>query len=92
MFAVSGALTLEELEVELRAGGLDDDDREAVLEHVRERNIEELSFLDYLAYMPLWLGIHHAIIDNPLAPHFQPGAEGQAAGSGMLLPGVDAKR
>eukprot|EP00048_Salpingoeca_helianthica_P010111 m.144492 g.144492 ORF g.144492 m.144492 type:complete len:940 (-) comp15014_c0_seq1:256-3075(-) len=68
--AVSNSITLEELEVELRAGGLDEEEREVVMNHVRERKIEELSFLDYLAYMPLWMGIHHAILENPLDPRY----------------------
>ena len=31
-----------------------------------EGNIEELTFLEFLSYMPLFLGIHDHIVEKPL--------------------------
>ncbi len=56
--------------MELEAGGLDSDGRGAVLQHLRQREVDELTFLDYLAYMPLWMGIHTSIVTNPLHTQF----------------------
>ena len=64
-------LSLEDLEVELQAGGMDGGARATVLQHLIDHGIFELTFLDYLAYMPLWMGIHSAIITNPLDPRFR---------------------
>ena len=38
----------------------------SILEALMESDLRELSFMDYLVYMPLFLGIHEQIVSNPL--------------------------
>ena len=62
---------LTELEVEMQAGGMDEVEINVLLDKLAETHpTNDLTFLDYLAYMPLWLGLHDAIVDNPIHTEF----------------------
>lgn len=37
-----------------------------VMDTLNKEGLSSLTFLDYLAYIPLFLGIHDTIVDNPL--------------------------
>jgi hypothetical protein len=64
-------MTLDDLFVELQAGGMDQAAIDSVMRHLALCNVSELTFVDYLAYMPLWIGIHGSIIQNPLHTKFE---------------------
>eukprot|EP00043_Microstomoeca_roanoka_P016890 m.174637 g.174637 ORF g.174637 m.174637 type:complete len:1017 (-) comp16541_c0_seq1:891-3941(-) len=62
----NGTISIEALEIEMQAGNLKSSHRQEVLEQITKEGLDELTFLDYLAYIPLFLDIHDAILDNPL--------------------------
>ncbi|EGD77251.1 hypothetical protein PTSG_12711 [Salpingoeca rosetta] len=62
----TGTISMEALEIEMQAGNLKSSHRREVMQQIAQEGIEELTFLDYLAYIPLFLDIHDAILDNPL--------------------------
>eukprot|EP00056_Hartaetosiga_gracilis_P010099 m.148276 g.148276 ORF g.148276 m.148276 type:complete len:1319 (-) comp13251_c0_seq2:79-4035(-) len=62
----TGFISLEILDIEMQAGNLHKRHRKRVMEQVRAEGIVELSFMDYLAYIPLFFDIHENIMDNPL--------------------------
>ncbi|KAL3882406.1 hypothetical protein ACJMK2_028749 [Sinanodonta woodiana] len=57
-------ISIDQLCVELRAGGVS---KEHEME-VREKlgHIEALDLLDFLTYVPLFIMIHQSVINNPL--------------------------
>lgn len=54
------------LRVELIAGGLSREQEDFVMEKVEQNEYREVSFLDYMAFVPLFLCTHENILDNPL--------------------------
>ncbi|KAL3311041.1 hypothetical protein Ciccas_010383 [Cichlidogyrus casuarinus] len=56
----------EALRVELMAGGLHWDQQNFILEKIPANDYSEISFLDYLCYIPLFLSFHDNITKNPL--------------------------
>merc|ERR1711935_936923 len=62
-----GAIDLDELEYVFRAGGLSNDEVEDILQALRENEMDPLTYLDYLAYIPMFIDIHAKIIENPFA-------------------------
>ena len=46
------------IELELRAGAVPCEMRERIMSYFRQQDFEELSFVEYLAYMPMFLNIH----------------------------------
>jgi hypothetical protein len=60
-----GSITLETIDLELRAGSVPHPKRKATMAYLASQNVEELTYLDFLAYLPLFMNIHD-ILDNPL--------------------------
>lgn len=56
----------ESLRIELIAGGLNWKQQDFILDRLQPNAFLEISFLDYLCYVPLFLSMHENIIDNPL--------------------------
>ncbi|ELT92842.1 hypothetical protein CAPTEDRAFT_224063 [Capitella teleta] len=56
----------ESLRIELMAGGLNWDQQEYIMERMAVNDWREISFLDYLAYIPLFMSMHDGMCDNPL--------------------------
>jgi len=59
------SIPLEELEYVFRAGGLSVDKISDILRALRENDMDPLTYLDYLAYIPMFIDVHAAIIANP---------------------------
>ncbi|CAH3016959.1 unnamed protein product [Porites evermanni] len=72
MFFVTGDysvnfITADQLRIELKAGGLNQQQENHVIGHIlQSTQAWEISFLDYMAYLPLFLSIHQNICDNAL--------------------------
>ncbi|XP_078343229.1 uncharacterized protein LOC144628969 isoform X2 [Oculina patagonica] len=72
MFFVTGDysvtfITADQLRIELKAGGLNQQQEDHVIGHIlQSTDTGEISFLDYMAYLPLFLSIHQNICDNAL--------------------------
>lgn len=62
----SNYITAESLLIELIAGGLSKDQQNFIMDRMLPNNFREISFLDYLAYIPLFLSMHDNMCDNPL--------------------------
>ena len=62
-----GSIGLEVIELELRAGNVSTDRRKNIMHYLADQGLEELTFLDYLSYLPLFIHIHENVLDNPLA-------------------------
>lgn len=62
--AETKTISLDDLCVELRAGGVSYEHEE----HVREKlqHLRQLDLLDFLTYVPLFIMIHESVIENPL--------------------------
>ncbi|XP_067932252.1 myosin-2 heavy chain-like [Watersipora subatra] len=56
----------ESLMIELMAGGLSWQQQEYVISQLEPNEWKEISFIDYLVYIPLFLSMHDGICDNPL--------------------------
>lgn len=56
----------ESLRIELIAGGLNWKQQEFIMERLQPNAFFEISFLDYLCYVPLFLSMHENIVVNPL--------------------------
>ncbi|XP_033113993.1 trichohyalin-like isoform X1 [Anneissia japonica] len=59
-------ITAESLHIELRAGGLNRAQEEYIMSLMKPDEYSDISFIDYMAYIPLFLSMHENIIDNPL--------------------------
>jgi len=72
MFFVTGDysvtfITADQLRIELKAGGLNQKQEDHVIGHILQSSVTgEISFLDYMAYLPLFLSIHQNICENAL--------------------------
>ncbi|KAJ1163634.1 hypothetical protein NDU88_004090 [Pleurodeles waltl] len=58
------SITVEQLLVELKAGGISREHEEDVQRELR--HIKKLDILDFLTYLPLFVLIHNSVISNPL--------------------------
>ncbi|CAL1528526.1 unnamed protein product [Lymnaea stagnalis] len=56
----------DSLKIELIAGGLNWKQQEFIMEKLQPNMYNEISFLDYICYIPLFLSMHDNIVDNPL--------------------------
>ncbi|XP_076448070.1 uncharacterized protein LOC143284853 [Babylonia areolata] len=56
----------DSLKIELIAGGLNWMQQQYIMEKMEVNNFGEISFLDYMCYIPLFLSMHDNIVDNPL--------------------------
>ncbi|GFS03619.1 hypothetical protein ElyMa_001154700 [Elysia marginata] len=56
----------DSLKIELIAGGLNWKQQEFIMEKLQPNFFNEISFLDYICYIPLFLSMHDNIVDNPL--------------------------
>ncbi|XP_076812994.1 uncharacterized protein LOC143459655 isoform X2 [Clavelina lepadiformis] len=54
------------LRIELIAGGLNRVQEEYVIQKIEPNMYKEVSFIDYMAFIPLFLTTHDSIIENPL--------------------------
>ncbi|KAK3750165.1 hypothetical protein QZH41_015394, partial [Actinostola sp. cb2023] len=72
MFYVAGDrsvtfITSGDLRIELKAGGLSQKQEDHVINHIIQSSSNgQISFLDYMAYLPLFLSIHKNICTNAL--------------------------
>lgn len=57
-------ISLEQLCIELRAGGISDKHEREVREKLG--HLKSLDLLDFLTYVPLFIMIHQSVVDNPL--------------------------
>ncbi|EDV22378.1 uncharacterized protein TRIADDRAFT_58917 [Trichoplax adhaerens] len=62
----SGVVTLDNLAIELAAGGLSHDQVRLVRKQFDKNNVGTVEFIDYLTYIPLFMEIHSHIISEPL--------------------------
>nr|XP_033806698.1 uncharacterized protein LOC117363311 isoform X2 [Geotrypetes seraphini] len=62
--AHSKNITVDQLLVELKAGGVSKEHEEAVRKELR--HVKSLDILDFLTYLPLFVLIHNSVISNPL--------------------------
>lgn len=62
----SNFIKADSLRIELIAGGLNWKQQEHVMARLHPNVYNEISFLDYLVYVPLFLSMHDNIVDNPL--------------------------
>lgn len=62
----SNFIKAESLRIELIAGGLNWRQQEYVMDRLQPNIYMEISFLDYLVYVPLFLSMHDNIVENPL--------------------------
>ena len=58
-------MDLADLSLELKAGGFTLEAEANIIMKLQERGLEELNLLDFLAYCPLFLGMHDSIVRNP---------------------------
>ncbi|XP_060590079.1 uncharacterized protein LOC132745239 isoform X2 [Ruditapes philippinarum] len=56
----------ESLKIELIAGGLNWKQQNFIMDRLQPNAFLEISFLDYLCYVPLFLSMHENIVTNPL--------------------------
>lgn len=57
-------ISLEQLCIELRAGGISEKHEREVREKLG--HLKSLDLLDFLTYVPLFIMIHQSVVDNPL--------------------------
>ncbi|ESP04567.1 hypothetical protein LOTGIDRAFT_237315 [Lottia gigantea] len=62
----SNFITSESLKIELIAGGLNWKQQKFIMEKMEPNDWGEISFLDYMCYIPLFMSMHDNIVDNPL--------------------------
>ncbi|KAM4614643.1 uncharacterized protein ACJ7VT_009910 [Polymixia lowei] len=62
--AQQGLISAEQLLVELKAGGIHQEQEAAIRQELQR--MHSLDLLDFLAYLPLFVIIHRSIIANPL--------------------------
>ncbi|XP_072257249.1 uncharacterized protein [Pyxicephalus adspersus] len=62
--AETKSISVEQLLVELKAGGISREHEEAA--QLQLSNIKKLDILDFLTYLPLFVLIHNSVISNPL--------------------------
>ncbi|XP_044869117.1 uncharacterized protein LOC123368410 isoform X1 [Mauremys mutica] len=60
----SSSITVDQLLVELKAGGISEEHEKAVQRELR--HIQKLDLLDFLTYLPLFVLTHNSVIANPL--------------------------
>lgn len=61
----TGQISLDSLHLELLAGRMESDRVDAIIDSFRDSGIDPVTFLDYVAYIPLFANIHQEIIANP---------------------------
>jgi hypothetical protein len=64
--AGSRTISIDELCIELRAGGVREDHEQQVRTRLGPLNRGPLDLLDFLTYAPLFVMIHTSVVDNPL--------------------------
>ncbi|XP_078487694.1 uncharacterized protein LOC100179464 [Ciona intestinalis] len=62
----SNYIKVTSLRIELIAGGLSRAQEDYVINRIEPNPYREVSFIDYMAFIPLFLITHESIIDNPL--------------------------
>uniref|UniRef100_H2Y9S6 Uncharacterized protein n=1 Tax=Ciona savignyi TaxID=51511 RepID=H2Y9S6_CIOSA len=62
----SNYIKVTSLRIELIAGGLNRDQEEYVIAKIEPNRFREVSFIDYMAFIPLFLTTHESIVNNPL--------------------------
>ncbi|XP_048886881.1 uncharacterized protein LOC125751726 isoform X2 [Brienomyrus brachyistius] len=62
--AQGGSISVDQLLVELKAGGISQDHEEAVRAELR--HVHSFDLLDFLAHLPLFVLIHNSVVSNPL--------------------------
>ncbi|XP_053377938.1 uncharacterized protein LOC123530293 [Mercenaria mercenaria] len=62
----SNFITSESLKIELIAGGLNWKQQQYIMEKMEPNDFGDISFLDYMCYIPLFLSMHDNICYNPL--------------------------
>ncbi|KAL8570601.1 hypothetical protein ACOMHN_008958 [Nucella lapillus] len=65
----SGGISLDQLMVELRAGGVSPHHQREVRHRLAP--LRHLDFLDFLLYVPLFITIHTTVLSQPLTPSWQ---------------------
>ena len=63
---LAGAISLDDFELEMRAGRADPFVITTVVDTLRLQGLDELSFLDYLSYLPMFANLHEQVLINPL--------------------------
>lgn len=56
----------ESLQIDLIAGGLNWQQQNYIMDRLRPNIMSEISFLDFICYIPLFMSMHDNIVDNPL--------------------------
>nr|XP_023672584.1 uncharacterized protein LOC111846538 isoform X3 [Paramormyrops kingsleyae] len=62
--AQAGSISVDQLLVELKAGGISQEHEEAVRAELR--HVHSFDLLDFLAHLPLFVLIHNSVVSNPL--------------------------
>eukprot|EP00042_Codosiga_hollandica_P035860 m.268977 g.268977 ORF g.268977 m.268977 type:complete len:929 (+) comp54734_c0_seq2:265-3051(+) len=63
----SGAIPLDVLRIELKAGRISEEHEEEAVGYLIQQGLQDLSFLDFMVYLPLFLDIHSDILSFPLS-------------------------
>lgn len=63
----SGTMSLAEFEQTMLAGQVDFEIANAIVESLQKDGKDFIEFLDFLVYLPVFLGAHDNMLDNPLA-------------------------
>lgn len=66
------ALPLDELEYVFKAGNLSPEKTEDLLHELRDNNMDPLSYIDYLAYIPMFINLHTEAVQNPFGMYTSP--------------------
>lgn len=61
-----GSISLDDLELELRAGRADPQVITLVVDTLRLQGLDDITFLDYLTYLPMFAHNHEEVLHNPL--------------------------
>ena len=59
-------MAIDDLMIELKAAAFTENRQQVVVRMLTEAGITDLSLVDWLAYMPLFLAAHNSIVLNPL--------------------------
>ncbi|ESP04566.1 hypothetical protein LOTGIDRAFT_237314 [Lottia gigantea] len=62
----SSYIKVDALRIDLIAGGLNWKQQQFVMDRLQPNWLNEISFLDYMCYIPLFMSMHDNIVDNPL--------------------------
>ena len=64
---VPKTISLQSISIAMRAAGFSEDAENAILGRLEDEGLTELTFMEFLLQLPLFMSIHASIMTNPLA-------------------------